>query len=350
MWQYSLKERKEMKHRVLCIPTSRHIEYVFSVECLDRLKSKFDVAFNELGRDYTSDEVAERIEGFDALITGWGSPPLKMIVFENADRLKIIAHSAGSIKHMLSKDVVQNYIIPSGICVCNAPKAIAYNVAETTLGLLITTSHRLVDHIISVRERSTWRDPKIPREVKSVNGSTIGIVGVSTVGREVIRLLEPFDVKILLYDPYLSEAEAEQLHAKKVSLEELFVRSDFVSLHAPMTEETYHMINERHLSLLHDGAVLVNTSRGKVMDQEALTRQCETGTILVALDVTDPEPLPKDSLLRRLRNVIITPHVAGEGSYGTRKIGEVTLQALEDFFAGRKVENAVDFEKYDILA
>ena len=344
------EERNRMKPRVLCIPTSRHMEYVFSEMCLEKLKSKFDVTFNELGRDYTSDEVAERIEGFDALITGWGSPPLKKTVFENADRLKIIAHSAGSIKYMLSEDVVQNYIIPRRICVCNAPRAIAYNVAETTLGLLIMTSHRLVDHIINVREGSMRRDPKIPREVKSVNGSTVGIVGASMVGREVICLLEPFDVGILVYDPYLSEAEAEQLHAKKVSLEELFRRSDFVSVHAPMTEETYGMIDERHLSLMHDGAILVNTSRGKVIDQEALARQCETGRILVALDVTDPEPLPEDSPLRRLKNVMITPHVAGQGSYGMRKIGEMTLQALEDFFAGKEVENEVDFEKYDILA
>jgi len=87
MWRYWLKERKGMKPRVLCIPTSRHVEYVFSEECLKKLKSKFDVAFNELGRDYTSDEVAERISGFDALITGWGSPSLKKTVFENADRV-----------------------------------------------------------------------------------------------------------------------------------------------------------------------------------------------------------------------------------------------------------------------
>jgi len=326
------------------------MEYVFSEECFEKLKSEFDVDFNELDRDYTSDEVAGRIGGFDALITGWGSPPLKKTVFENADRLRIIAHSAGSVKYMLPKDVVQNYIIPRRICVCNAPKAIAYNVAESTLGLLIMTSHRLVDHIINVREASIWRDTKITREVKSVNGGTIGIVGASMVGREVIRLLEPFDVDILVYDPYLSEAEAEQLHAKKVSLEELFGRSDFVSVHAPMTEETYHMIDERLLSLLHDGAILVNTSRGKVIDQEALTRQCETGRILVALDVTDPEPLPEDSPLRRLKNVMITPHIAGQGSYGMRKIGEMTLQALEDFFAGRKVENEVDLKKYDVLA
>jgi len=306
--------------------------------------------FNDLDRDYTSDEVAEKIKGFDALITGWGTPPLTEAVFENADRLKIIAHSAGSVKYMLSKNVVQRYIVPRGICVCNAPKAIAYNVAETTLGLLIMTSHRLIDHVINVREKMLWHDPNIPRKVKTLNGSTIGIIGASTVGREVIRLLKPFDVKILVYDPYLSDAEAKQLNIEKTSLEDLFRRSDFVSVHAPMTKETYHMINERHLKLLRDEAVLVNTSRGKIIDQEALIKECMSKKILVALDVTDPEPLPPDSPLRKLKNVIITPHIAGFGSYGAQKIGEMTLKALEDFFAGRKVENAINFEKYDILA
>lgn len=339
-----------MKNGVLCIPTSKHIEYVFSKENLERLRTRFDVVFNQLERDYTSEEVAQKIKRFEALITGWGSPPLSASVFENADRLKIIAHSAGSVKYMLSKEVVQRYVMPRNICICNAAKAIAYNVAETTLGLLILTSHRLVDHIISIRGKPVWHDPSIPRGVQSLNGSRIGIVGASTVGREVIRLLGPFDVKILVYDPYLSEREAKRLNVEKTDLEDLFRRSDFVSVHAPMTEETYHMITERHLKLLRDGAVLVNTSRGKVIDQEALTKECETGRILVALDVTDPEPLPADSPLRKMENVLITPHVSGLGSYGARKIGEMTLQALGDFFSGKKVENAIDFEKYDILA
>ena len=337
--------------KVLCIPTKRHLDYVFSKETLERLKGEFDVTFNEAGRDYTSEEVAERIKGFDALITGWGSPPLTDEVFENADRLRIIVHSAGSIRPILSKDVVERYVIPRGICVCNAPKAIAYNVAETTIGLMITVSHRLIEHIIGIREGVRWRNPEVPREVLSMNGSTIGIVGVSKVGREVIRLLSPFYVKeILVYDPYLPDEEAEKLGVKKVSLEELFSRSDIVSIHAPLTEETYHMINERHLKLLRDGAVLINTSRGKIIDHDALLRECETGRILVALDVTDPEPLPIDSPFRRLKNVVITPHVAGQGLYGIKKIGEMTLKALEDFFAGREVENRVNLERYDILA
>jgi len=312
--------------KILCIPTSEHIKYVFSDETLERLKSLFDVTFNDLGRDYTSEELASKIKGFDGLITGWGSPTLTEEVFENADRLKIIVHSAGSVKaKLLSRSIIEKYIIPRGICVCNAPKAIAYNVAETTLGLMIMVSHRLFDHALNVRERLIWRDRSIPREVKTINGSIIGIVGASTVGREVIRLLKPFDCRILVYDPYLSEEEARELGVEKTSLEDLFKKSDFVSVHAPLTEETVHMIRREHFKLLKDGAVFINTSRGKIIDQEALLEECKTGRILVALDVTDPEPLPRDSPLRRLKNVIITPHVAGNGYYGAKKIGEMTL-------------------------
>jgi len=340
-----------MKKRILCIPTAEHIKYVFTEETLERLKNLFDVTFNELDRNYTSEELASKIKGFDGLITGWGSPPLTEEVFENADRLRIIAHSAGSVKaKLLSKEVIEKYIIPRNICVCNAPKAIAYNVAEVTLGLMVMVAHRLLDHALNVRERLIWRDRTIPREVKTINGSIIGIVGASTVGREVIRLLKPFDCKILVYDPYLSEEEAQQLGVEKTSLERLFKESDFVSVHAPLTEETVHMIRREHFKLLKDGAIFINTSRGKIIDQEALLEECETGRILVALDVTDPEPLPKDSPLRRLKNVIITPHIAGAGYYGAKKIGEMTLQALEDFFAGREVKNRVDFKRYKVLA
>ena len=337
------------KKRVLCIPTMDHVKYVFTEPALNALKQKFDVEFNNFSRDYTSDEVAARIKGFDALISGWGSPVLTAKVFENADNLGIIAHSAGSIKHMLSDDVVQRFIVPRKICICNAPGAIAYNVAETTLGLLIMMSHRLIDYAESIREKALWRDPGIPREVKTINGSTVGVVGASTVGKEVIRLLQPFDARILVFDPYLPDMEAKKLCVKKTSLEDLFSQSDFVTVHAPLTDETYHLIDEHLLKLLRDGAVLVNTSRGKVVDQEALLEEAETGRILVALDVTDPEPLPPESPLRGLRNVVVTPHIAGMGEYGIKKVGEVTLQALVDFFAGRKVKNEVNLEKYEIL-
>jgi len=117
-----------------------------------------------------------------------------------------------------------------------------------------------------------------------------------------------------------------------------------------MIPETEGMIGEQQLKLLKDGATLVNTSRGKVIDHEALLREAQTGRILVALDVTAPEPLPADSPFRNLSNVAITPHISGAGHYGYFKIGETTVQALEDFFAGKPVEGAVPFERYAQLA
>jgi len=338
------------KQKILFIPTRSHLNLVFSQETAQRLESCFNVTFNWEDRNYTSEEVAQKIRGFDGLITGWGSPPLTESIFENADRLKIIAHSAGSVKQLLSEDIVRRHIIPRKICVCNANKAIAFNVAEATVGLLIMASHRFLDHVISIREKRIWRNPDIPWNTKTLNGSTIGVVAASTVGREVIRLLQAFDAKILVYDPYLSEWEVERLNVEKTTLENLFRRSDFVTIHAPVTKETVHMINGRHLEMLRDGAVLVNTSRGVIIDQDALLRECETGRIIAALDVTDPEPLPLDSRFRDLKNVIITPHISGAGRYGYYRIGEMILQALEDYFADKRVEVEINFEKYNILA
>jgi len=338
------------RRRVLCIPTERHIRRVFSKETLERLKRLFDVTFNELGRDYTSEEVAEKISGYDALITGWGSPPLTEDFFKNADRLRIIAHSAGSVKYMISKDLIERYVLPRDICIVSARRAIAYNVAESTIGLIIMACHRFIDHVISIREKLVWRDPSIPSDFKGLMGSVIGVVGASTVGRIVINLLKPFNVKILVYDPYLSEWEAGRLGVEKTSLEDLFRRSDIVTVHAPLTEETEGMIGERHLKLLRDGAILVNTSRGRVIDHEALLRECRTGRIIAVLDVTDPEPLPPDSPFRRMRNVIITPHVAGLGRYGRYMIGRITLESLEDYFSGKIPRDALDMREYDRLA
>ena len=338
------------KPKVLYIPIRSHTDRVFRPEMFEQFRERFEVTINEGDRNYATEEVAERIQGFDALVTGWGSPPLSAEVFERADRLGIVAHSAGSVKGLCPPEVVAQYLVPRKICVFSANHAIAYNVAESTVGLLIMVSRRFMDHALAFRERGVWGDPGVPKNGQFLCGSTVGIVSASKVGREVIRLLQPFDVKMLVYDPYLSEWEAGRLNVEKVTLNDLFARSDLVTVHAPMIPETEGMIGEEQLKLLKDGATLVNTSRGKVIDHEALLREAQTGRILVALDVTNPEPLPADSPFRELPNVVITPHISGAGYYGYFKIGETTVQALEDFFAGKPVEGAVPFERYEQLA
>ena len=338
------------KHRILYIPTRAHTERVFTKEDFEMFLRLFDVTVNVKDRDLSSSEVAELITGMDGLVTGWGSPELTDEIFEKADRLKIIVHSAGSVRPILAKSVVEKYVIPRGICVVSCRRAIAYNVAESAVGMMIVALRRWFDHIQAYREKGVWRSREIPENGQFLMGATVGIVGVGVVGREVIRLLKPFDVKILVYDPYLSEWEAGRLGVRRVGLNELFEKSDVVSIHAPLTSETYHMIGRDQLRRMKDGAVLINTARGGIIDHDALIEECKKGRIIAFLDVTEPEPPPPNSPLRDLKNVYITPHVAGAGYYGYHMIGKTVVKSLEDFFTGRPVEDALDMSLYDITA
>ncbi len=336
------------KPKIFYLPTPGHTNRVFKQETFETFLNNFDVTANESNSNFTSEQVAERIQGFDGLVTGWGTPRLTEEVFENADKLRIIAHSAGSVKGMLS-GVMEKYIIPRNICVFSANGAIALNVAEHTIGALISTGRRFIEHALAIREKGVWRSD-VPGNGQYLRGSVVGIVSASKVGREVIKLLKPFNVEILIFDPYLSEWDAGDMGVQKVELDELFERSDYLTVHAPSIPETWGMIGEKQLKLLKDGAVLVNTSRGKIIDHSALLAEAQTGRILVALDVTDPEPLPPDSPFRKLPNVVITPHISGAGYYGYFVIGKTTLQALEDFFLGRPVTGAVDCNRFAQLA
>ena len=339
------------KPKVLYLPTPGHTQLVFRKETYRRMCQLFDVHANQSDRNYATEEIIELVPGYDAIVTGWGTPPLTEGVFEKADRLRIIAHSAGSVKHMLSEEVVRRYILPKGIVVFSANEAIAYNVAESTIGMMIMAKRRWPEHIRAFQDKGVWREPEVPWNGKFLLGSTVGVIGASKVGRLVIRFLEPFQVRILVYDPYLSEWEAGRLGAEKVELEELFRRSDIVTLNAPATPKTERMIRAEHFRLMKDGAVFVNTARGRLVDHEALLREARTGRIVVVLDVTDPEPLPPDSPFRDLPNVYITPHIAGAGHYGYFRIGDTTLKALEDcLLLGRSVEGAVPLDRYAQLA
>jgi phosphoglycerate dehydrogenase-like enzyme len=195
-----------------------------------------------------------------------------------------------------------------------------------------------------------WNRSEVVSDPPSLRGSVVGIVSASKVGREVIKLLKPFDVTILMYDPYLSEWDAGSLGVQKVALNDLFSRSDFVTVHAPSIPRTNKMIGAEQLKLLKDGAIFLNTSRGGVIDHDALLAEAQTGRIWATLDVTTPEPLPPDSPFLKLPNVFVTPHISGTGAYGYAKIGEMTLAALEDFFADKPVVGAVDFSRFDLLA
>ncbi len=338
------------KPKIWYLPTPSHTQRVFRPETYARLLRSFEVTANPNPQAYTTQDVEDGIPDFDGLVTGWGTPKLSEKVFRRGKRLKIVAHSAGSVKGMFTEEILEKYLKPRNVCVFSANGAIALNVAEHAVGALIMMCRRWMEHALNIREKGIWRDSSLPATGQYLRGATVGIVSASKVGREVIKLLQPFDVKILIYDPYLSDWEAGRLGVEKVRLNDLFSRSDFVTVHAPNIPETHKMIGRQQLRRLRNGAVFVNTSRGAVVDHDALYKEAQTGRIQVQLDVTDPEPLPPEHPLRQLPNVVITPHTSGAGNYGYFAIGETTVQALEDFFHGKPVVGQVRLDEWARLA
>lgn len=151
----------------------------------------------------------------------------------------------------------------------------------------------------------------------------------------MIGLLRHLDYRLLLYDPLVKDAEAMALEVEKVDLDTLMARSDIVSLHAPLLPETRHMIDNRQLALMKDGATLINTARGALVDEAALIEKLQSGAINAVIDVTDPEIPDENSPLYDLPNVFLTPHIAGAIGLERMRLGEMAVDEVARFLEGR---------------
>jgi phosphoglycerate dehydrogenase-like enzyme len=304
-------------------------EVLFSTETDRALKALGTVVFHDRERDLSSEELAEQIGGHDAVVTGWGSPRFSEEVLDAADCLRIIAHSAGSIKHMLPPLVFER-----GITVTHAAAAIAPAVADLSLALTMLLLRHVHVHDQALKAGG-WASTKAPPLGAELTGSRVGVVGAGYTGRCFIKLLRALEAEVWVYDPYLTDERAKELGVRKAGLNELFAECPVVSVQAPSTEETYHMIGAEQLCLLRDGAGFVNTARSWVIDYDALLAELQKGRIHAALDVFDQEPLPADSPFRRLDNVILTPHVAGASVQARHRQGQFVVEELERFFSGQ---------------
>jgi phosphoglycerate dehydrogenase-like enzyme len=317
---------------------------LFTPEADARLNRLAALTFNDEDRNWSSDELAAQIAGYDAVITGWGTPKFTEAVLNASTALKLIAHSAGSIKAMLPPAVFEREI-----SVTHAASAIAPAVAELTL-MLIMLSLRPV-HLLNQSLRSgTWAQAKDQGMGQEIAGQRIGVVGAGYTGRCVIQLLRAIGAEVWAYDPYLTSERAAELDVRKVELDTLLAGCPVITLQAPPTEATYHMIGASQLRLLQDGAVFINTARAHLVDQEALLAELRTGRIVAALDVFDPEPLPDDSPLRDLDNVILTPHIAGASQQARIRQGTIIVDEIERFFGGDALQYRVTREMLGIMA
>ncbi|WP_345438562.1 hydroxyacid dehydrogenase [Microbacterium gilvum] len=277
------------------------------------------------------DEADGRLAETEILLAGWGCPRLDAEVLARMPRLRAVLFAGGAAAAVLDTRIAAE----RGIVFTNAGEGNAQAVAEYTLGVILLAGKRAAFAERLYRERRAHVDREVELRDTGNYRRVVGLIGASRIGRRVAELLRPTDLDVIVYDPYASGADVAALGARRCGLDELLALSDIVSIHAPATAETHEMIGARELALLRDGATLINTARGTLLDHEALRPHVRTGRIDAVLDVTVPEPLPADDELWDLPNVSLTPHIAGATGSELHRLGRDVVDELERFVHGR---------------
>jgi phosphoglycerate dehydrogenase-like enzyme len=319
-----------------------HFDNVYGPEERVHIASLVEV----LAPPMTRDELlarAELLARLEVLLTGWGAPALDAAFLRRTPKLRAVFYGAGSVK-----PIVSDALFERGVVLTTANTALAKPVAEYTVAQVILCLKRVWQTAQDTRLRR-GHPPRVAGP--GAFGSTIGIVSLGAIGRLVLRKLQAMDVRVVAYDPCLSGPEAAALGVPLCSLEELFARSDVVTLHTPWLPETENLVGGRHFRAMKPGASFINTARGAVVNEPEMVAVLRARPDLFAvLDVTWPEPPPADSPLYDLPNVVVTPHIAGAMGLECRRMGRMMAEELERFVRGEPLQGQVRRERLATMA
>ncbi len=340
-----------MRLKSLISLPSKQFDIHFPDSCrarqLDRLSSMTELLQSVPVDNLRDAEVASTLANVEILLTGWATEPLDIELRSRMPKLKLVAHLAGTVKAVLSPEIAA-----SGIRVISAASANARPVAEFTLAHILLHLKRVEEWRREYRLRRSTIDTRGSSIARAMEGCgrTVGIVGASRIGRKVAAHLKHHEVSVLLYDPFVDADAVREIGAVKVSMDELLQRSDVVTLHQPLLPTTERSFGERQFALMRDGALLINTARGRIVDTSALERAMSGGRLHAVLDVTDPEPLNDDSPLWNMKNVLITPHIAG--SFGCEVCGmtDMVLDDIDRFVRGEAMMNEIVPDDWERVA
>lgn len=311
---------------------------------MDKLSAIGTVRQNELDRPWTESELAEEIKGAEICITHWGSPQITAEVAENAGNLKLITHCAGSVFNIVCPEVYEK-----GIRVCSSNKVMAKAVAEGTLGYILASLLKISKYT-AITASGGWKaGPGEYGDMKSLHGADVLLIGFGDIARYLYDLLVPFNVQLTVYDPYLKEEVIRQYKDVNFTndLDAAIERADVISIHASRNPASSRLMGKDRLDAIKNGALLVNTARGSIVDEEYMTSMLGTGRIYAALDVYDEEPLEKDHPLRNMPNVICMPHLAG--SSVVLGYAEAMISEIKRFLEGKPLEYEISAAKAGMM-
>lgn len=251
------------------------------------------------------DELKEKIKDCDAYITCWGSPALTPELLDSAPNLKLLTHLGSSVAPVATPAVFER-----GIKVISGFDYFSKSTAEGVIAYMLAALRDIPFFNDRLKNKKIWHEENDYTD--SVLYKNIGIVGFGGVAKYVVKMLQNFDVNIKVYNRSEIPADVKnQYGITQCPIDEVFSTCDIISLHLPYNDGTHHMIDERLLSLIKPGALFVNTARGAIVDEDAMTRHLEKGDFNAALDVYGKEPIDMSSPLLDLDNVLMLPHQAG---------------------------------------
>lgn len=320
--------------------------HVFDTATVDRLGESCEILARQPFEDLTTDEARATLAETDILVTGWGCPMITPAVIAQAPRLRLIAHAAGTVKFTIHPAVYD-----AGIRVTHAAEANAVPVAEYALAAILFANKCVFELRDRYRADPTRLTSRALMDEPIGNfRRVVGIIGASRIGRRVIQLLAPFDISVLLFDPFARADDPDLAGVELVELDALMARSDVVSVHAPLLPTTRGMLGARHFRMMRDGATFINTARGGLVDEAAMVAELETGRIQGIIDVTEPEIPEAGSPLYSLHNVFLTPHIAGAVGTERLRLGLMVTEEVERFVRGEALRYEVLPELLERLA
>lgn len=299
------------------------------------LRQYCEVIYRNVVAPPSREELLKNIEEVDAIYCTLNEK-IDREVIDKSSRLKVIGTMSVGVDHI---DV--EYATSKGIYVVHTPGVLTETTADLAFALILATARRVVEGDRMIRE-GKWKLAWAPTMMlgHDVHGKTLGIIGLGRIGAAVARRAKGFNMKVYYYDVMRRRDLENELGIQYLELQDLLKESDFISIHVPLTDETRYLIGEKELRMMKPTAILVNTSRGPVVDERALVKALKEGWIAgVGLDVFEVEPLPPNNPLINLPNVVLTPHI-GSASYDTRnKMAQYAAEGIIKVLKGEEPEN-----------
>ncbi|MGB9857332.1 MAG: phosphoglycerate dehydrogenase [Dictyoglomaceae bacterium] len=299
---------------------------------LEKLKEYFQVDYKP---GILREELLKIIPEYSGLVVRSETKVTKEII-EEGKKLKVIGRAGVGVDNI---DV--EYATRKGILVINAPEGNTIAAAEHTMALILSLSRKIPQAFYSLKEGKWERKKFIGHELY---GKTLGLIGLGRIGSEVAKRAKAFKMKVVAYDPFIPVERAKELEVELLNnMDELLKISDYVSLHLPLTPETENLIGERELNLMKPTSFLINSARGKLVDENALYNALKEGRIAgCALDVFREEPLSPNNPLLTLDNVVLTPHLGASTQEAQEKVALIVAEEIIKYFKGEPVLNAVN--------